>query len=134
MTAFIADASVAANWALEDEFDHRADVALDLAGQYGVIVPQFWHIEIRNVLLIASRRGRISAEMAQGQLERLTGLIDSTDEHPDLEIAFALAQKHRLTFYDALYLELAVRLQAPLSTLDGALIRAAVAEGLEVIR
>ncbi len=41
-----------------------------------------------------------------------------------------LALTHDLTFYDALYLELAKRRNAPLATLDNALARAAIDEGL----
>jgi predicted nucleic acid-binding protein len=44
-----------------------------------------------------------------------------------------LAERHRLTTYDAAYLELALRLALPLATLDEALRRAAVAERLPVL-
>ncbi len=51
-------------------------------------------------------------------------------EVPDLQSAFDLARAHELSFYDALYLELAKREDAELATLDGALGRTAVAEGV----
>ena len=44
-----------------------------------------------------------------------------------------LARKHRLSSYDAAYLELAMRLQLPLATLDRALAAAGRAEGLDVL-
>jgi len=44
-----------------------------------------------------------------------------------------LARKHRLTVYDASYLELAQREALPLATLDADLIRAARAENLSLI-
>ena len=47
--------------------------------------------------------------------------------------ACALAHEHRLSGYDATYLELAVRVQLPLATLDQALGAAARAEGLDVL-
>ena len=47
-----------------------------------------------------------------------------TDMEPDMDIAFALAERHGLSFYDAIYLELAKRHTAPLATLDKALARA----------
>jgi predicted nucleic acid-binding protein len=40
---------------------------------------------------------------------------------------------HRLTFYDAAYLELALRLSAPLATLDRALARAARAAAVPLL-
>ena len=45
----------------------------------------------------------------------------------------AIARKHRLTAYDAAYVELAVRLTAPIATLDRALAGAARSENLEVL-
>ena len=47
--------------------------------------------------------------------------------------ACALAHEHRLSGYDATYLELAVRVQLPLATLDQALGTAGRAEGLDVL-
>ena len=44
-----------------------------------------------------------------------------------------LAIKHKLSAYDAAYLELALRLQCDLATLDRELQTAALAEGLTVI-
>ena len=44
-----------------------------------------------------------------------------------------LAEQHRLTAYDAAYLELAVRLRLPLATGDEALIAAAESEGVALL-
>ena len=52
---------------------------------------------------------------------------------PQTSAAFDLAQRHNLTFYDAVYLELAQRENIPLATLDQALVRAAIAEGVPLI-
>jgi predicted nucleic acid-binding protein len=41
-----------------------------------------------------------------------------------------MARRHRITVYDAAYLELAARLMLPLATLDRELQRAAAAEGI----
>jgi predicted nucleic acid-binding protein len=46
---------------------------------------------------------------------------------------FVLARRHHLTFYDASYLELAMRERIALATLDQALARAAIAEGVPLI-
>ena len=45
----------------------------------------------------------------------------------------ALADRHRLTIYDASYLELAQRRRVELATLDAALARAAHAEAVPVV-
>ena len=56
----------------------------------------------------------------------------STDLNTDLDATFSLAFEHSLTFYDALYLELASRRQLSLATLDGDLSRAARSAGVEI--
>ena len=97
------------------------------------LVPHLWHLELRNSLLVATRRGRLSADGATERLNALRDLAVRTDTEPGLSLAFVLAEKHGLTFYDAVYLELAVRYKAPIATLDKALARAADAEGLPVL-
>ena len=96
----------------------------------GAVVPQLWHLEMCNVLLVAERRGRITAEQTQKALRILNGLPIAADSTPDLDMALYLARAHGLTFYDSLYLELAVRHRTALATLDDKLGRAAAAEGL----
>jgi predicted nucleic acid-binding protein len=44
-----------------------------------------------------------------------------------------LADRHRLTVYDATYLELALRLSLPLATLDDELRNAAQLEGVPLL-
>lgn len=56
-----------------------------------------------------------------------------TDAEPNLVAAFALARRRRLSFYDAVYLELALRCGGALATLDAALARAGIAEGLALV-
>jgi predicted nucleic acid-binding protein len=133
MTEVVVDASIAASWLLPDEHDPRADELLAALEVARGIVPRLWHYEIRNVLLAAHRRGRLSA---RGMAERVTGLFAlqlDTDDEPDLGGALALAAKHGLSFYDGLYLELACRRQARLATLDKRLRGAARTEGVAAL-
>ena len=132
MSRLVLDASVAASWLLEDEFDPGTEAAIVQLSEEGAVVPSLWHYEVRNTLLVAERRGRLSGSDAVQLLDRLTWLPIETDREADLMVAFDLAREHGLSFYDALYLELAMRSEAPLATLDAQLARAAAAEGLEV--
>ena len=66
-------------------------------------------------------------------LEALKWLPIQTDTGLNLSAAFSLAQTHNLSFYDAVYLELAKRQDAALASLDAALVRAAEAEGLSLV-
>ena len=97
------------------------------------LVPQLWHVEIRNAFLMAERRGRLSGRSVDERLDLLNGLPIRTDNEPDLQSAFGLARAHSLTVYDAIYLELAKRQSAELATLDRALGRAAIAEGVALL-
>ena len=130
MTAIVVDASVATDWLLDDEFDPTAASALSRLKEEGAIVPQLWLFEVRNALLTAERRGRISGEETRERLEGLSELPINTDAEPDLDIALGLARTYRLSFYDALYLELAKRRNCALATLDQNLGQAADTEGL----
>ena len=130
MTALVLDASVATAWLLEDEDEPDAIALLDLLREREALVPQLWHVEIRNALLSAERRGRITPSQTAERLGYLKTLLIHTDQEPDFDAAIALARNHNLTFYDATYLELALRLDLPLATLDNALTRSAEAEGV----
>ena len=130
MTALVVDASVAASWLLQDESDPRAEAALSALEEGPGLVPLLWHYEMRNVFLVAHRRGRLGPE---GLAERVAALGDlplETDGAADLAAALTLAARHGLSFYDGLYLELACRRGGRIVTLDGRLATAARAEGV----
>lgn len=97
------------------------------------LVPQLWHLEVRNALLAAERRGRINVDEVEERLRFLLELPVKTDTEPNLKAVFALARARHLSLYDALYLELAIRCECALATLDAALARAAVAEGIPLV-
>ena len=130
MTGLVVDASVVIAWLFDDEEEPRSDRVLKRLEEAGAFVPQLWHLETRNSLLTAERRGRLSASEVNERLDALKVLPIQTDEEPDLQVAFDLARMHGLSFYDAIYVELARRLSAELATLDAALGRAAAAEGI----
>ena len=97
------------------------------------LVPMLWHFEVRNALLVAARRGRLETAEIRTRLRTLAEIRTTTDRDPDLDSALSLAHRRELSFYDALYLELAQRRRAPLATLDQALLRAAHSENVPVV-
>lgn len=133
MSGLVVDASIVMAWLFDDEEEPRADLALERLAEEGALAPYLWHLETRNVLLVAERRGRLSARAVDERLNALKGLPIRTDDEPDLQSAFDLARAHNLSFYDALYLELAKRESAELATLDVALGQAAGAEGVPIL-
>ncbi len=130
MSDLVVDASVSAVWLMDDEEHPIAEAAYESVETGTAFVPQIWHFEIRNTLLTAARRRRIPRDDIPSYLDLVNGLRIQTDNEPDFDAVMALAVTHNLTFYDALYLELAIRRNAQLATLDSALTRAAEREGL----
>lgn len=91
-----------------------------------------WHFEIRNALVIALRRQRLSEAGLRQRVGWLVDLDIESDNAHDLDTALSLAIEYSLTYYDALYLELALRRRLPLATLDRAMKRAARQTGAEL--
>ena len=134
MSAFVLDCSATLPWIFHDEVSPASDRLLDnLATGATAWVPALWHLELGNVLLGAQRRGRIDQAGVEGFLASLLifeiALDTETMVHAWGKI-LDLAILHQLSTYDAAYLELALRRNLPLATLDGALIRAAGTAGL----
>ena len=131
MSALVVDTSVATAWILlELEFKDRVDRVVELLADTGGVVPRIWHYEVRNTIIVAERRGRISRSDGDRRLSQWNDLPIETDAPPDFDTVIALARKHRLSFYDAVFVELAVRRGAQLATLDQAMARAAQSEGV----
>ena len=133
MSNLVLDASISLAWLLDDETAPEADAARQRLATQSAYVPRIWHLEMRNALLVAERRGRLSRRMAEERLDALAELPIRTDQDPNFRAAMDLARKRGITFYDALYLELALRMTAALATLDNALARAAASEGLDLL-
>ncbi len=115
-----------------DETSALADAALKRLRVGGGMAPQIWWAELRNGLLAAERRGRISPGGTDAALAALDDLPITLDHTPHGAMVLRIAREHNLTVYDAMYLELALRLDGPLATLDRKLARAAAEAGATV--
>lgn len=134
--SFVLDASIALIWCFEEEQTQPVMALLDRLTDAGAVVPQLWPMEALNGLLIAERRGRIARTVRVGLAGFLRQLPVTIDEETTTRLWEAtshLAERRRLTAYDAAYLELAMRLSLPLATADRALIAAAGAEGVRLL-
>jgi predicted nucleic acid-binding protein len=130
---FVLDSSVTATWCFPDEEHETAEAAFDRLDGDEAVVPTLWRFEIRNILVVNERRGRIDAAETASFLADLERLSIRVDRDPNSETVLSLARKHKLTGYDAAYLELARRLGLPLATLDRALIDAAGTDGVPLV-
>lgn len=134
--AFVLDCSVTMAWVFPDEATGTTNALLESLAEGNAFVPSLWPVEVGNVLLMATRRGRVAIDewsRLREFLEALPIRIDPVSFPRVLGASLSLAHRHRLSLYDATYLELAVRLKMPLATLDRALGEAAKSEGVEVL-
>ncbi|MCC7023371.1 MAG: type II toxin-antitoxin system VapC family toxin [Thermomicrobiales bacterium] len=136
--SFVLDASVALSWIFEDGYsDYAAGVARVLDEQ-PALAPIVWPLEMANGLLIAVRRQRLQENEARGLLSTVLRLRIEIDTGLSLDTAgwssFTVGLDHRLSAYDASYLELALRRGLPLATQDRRLADAAVEAGVELVQ
>ena len=134
--SFVVDNSVALAWCFEDEQTAGIMALLDRVVDAGAVAPQLWPIEALNGLLTAERRGRIDPSVRRrlaSFLQQLPIEIDEEMARQSWTVTARLAEQHRLTAYDATYLELAMRRALPLATNDVALIAAAHAAGVDLL-
>ena len=132
--AFVLDCSVTLAWLFPDEATEATDHLRDSLVEGRAFAPALWPIEVANVLLVATRRGRVDSEeweQLYADLEALPIEIDPVSTSRVWGKAVQLANAHRLSVDDTMYLELALRMRLPLATLDRALSEAARLEGLE---
>jgi len=119
--AFVVDCSLAMAWLFRDEATEKTAALLNRLASETALVPAWWFIEIANVLAMAERKGCITATQSDAFIADLGKLgIERDDEAPDRAFThlLGLCRIHRLTSYDAIYLDLAIRRSLPLATLD----------------
>ena len=134
--SLVIDSSITLAWLFEDERTAAADAVLRRVTESGAVAPSLWKLEVANGLQTAVRRQRIDAAFREASIADLRSLVVAIDAETDRQAWTAtlqLAERWRLTLYDAAYLELAQRLGLPLATLDQALRAAAGALGLTVL-
>ena len=131
---FVLDASVALTFVLRDEDDAEAARLLSSVRRATIIAPLIWRAEVLNGLVNAQRRKRIDVAGIQQGIALIDGLDVEIDlQSIDLSAIYQLATRHRLTVYDALYLDLAAREGVGLATHGDDLKRAAKAANVTII-
>lgn len=134
----IVDPSALLSLALTDEDADYANSVLDAIVQPGArssemarseaLAPSIFWYEIRNVLVINERRGRLTQEQSSIFLAALEDLPIRVVHGPSEPHVLQLARAHALSVYDAAYLDLASRMPTgTLATLDTKLRAAAAA-------
>jgi predicted nucleic acid-binding protein len=136
MALIIVDSSVAIAWLHANQATPETELLLERVGsELTILVPSLWLYEVTNALLQLALRKKISMEDGFGHLNDLRKLcyqVDHGVSESRLPPLLKLAAEQELTAYDATYLDMALRLNVPLATKDGALRKAAARCGVEL--
>jgi len=130
----VIDNSVVLAWGLGEDSDY-AERIIAMLEDADALAPGIWPLELANGLAVAERRGRITeAQLLQFRdlAAALPIVVQVQPVERILSDVLMLARAHRLSAYDAAYLELAVREGGALATLDAPLRKAAVAAGVAI--
>lgn len=133
----VVDASAVIAWLTPEDRSDDVAAALAEGKRTSLTAPSLLDAEVANVLRTMRRRGELDDAYVAEALERYFRLNvtieEATDRHSSLRRAAILSRDHDLTVYDAIYLELAIRSEQPLISLDRALTRAAEACGVRIL-
>jgi predicted nucleic acid-binding protein len=134
--SFVADASVAIGWVHPAQATEETAAMLESIAEGATLeVPALWPLEVANALTMLVRRRKLTDEERKTALGWLAGLRTRVD-HEASALAFSalseLAALHRLTIYDAAYLELAQRRGLVFGCKDVALREAAKRSGVRL--
>jgi predicted nucleic acid-binding protein len=134
--SLVLDSSATLAWIYADEVTPAVRAVFDVLHEKGAWVPVHWPLEVANVLEMGVRRARHDATFRDATLADLALLpihLDPETPRQAWGATLQLAERHRLSVYDAAYLELAQRTRLPLATLDSDLREAARTEGVALL-
>jgi len=118
---FVVDNSVVMSWCFKDETNKYADAVLDQLSESTAIVPSLWPLEVVNVLVVAERRKRlkqVDSVRFITLLLKLPIVVQEQESGQTMKDLLALGRTNNLSSYDASYLDLAMRKDCPIATLD----------------
>ncbi len=135
---FILDCSVTMPWLLRNDSTGYAENILKYLGDSRnlALVPRLWYLEVGNTLLVAESRKKITEAESERFIQWLQNLPIEEDDSHTLQFfdrTMSMAREHKLSFYDAVYLELAMRESLPIATLDKQLKEASLSVGIELV-
>jgi predicted nucleic acid-binding protein len=134
----VLDASMALAWLIARADKIESALAVEAFGEVsanGAVVPALWYSEVANTLLVFERSQRLTEQDSVRYLADIALLAITQDEHPCASTqprVLEVGRRHKLTAYDAIYLELVLRTGGELATFDRQLAEAARLAGVRV--
>ena len=125
----VIDASVAVDLALGEGAELPTALRRWIAEDRMLLAPAVYWTEVGHAILRRAGWDSIEAGRRLGSLETI-GVETADRSVAGVRMALSLAERHRLSVYDATYLWLAIDVDGELATFDRDLARAAAAEGV----
>ena len=128
---FVLDNSVSMRWLFKDGTEADllyAEQVLEALKEGSAVVPGVWWLEVSNVIARTEAQQLLLETQSRKFLDTLRKMpitVDSSPVEQLWEQTLHLARKFKISTYDAAYLELAIRQNIVLATLDTDLARAA---------
>lgn len=117
MTRFVVDASVAVKWLVPEIHSEHAERLLEEGVELSA--PDLIRAEVGNSVWKRWRRGEIPLERAQFILQVFRGYsVEVHSSETLMDEAWEIARTFNRSFYDSLYLALAVHQECPMVTAD----------------
>lgn len=131
---FVLDASISLRWCLTGQQTGASSAVLRLMNTAEVYVPMIWPYEMASVVLREVNKTNITSLAAADFFLTLRRFNIVVGNKPvDISSLYEAGKSHRLTGYDAAYVELALELGLPLATADKAMIAAAQRAGVPLL-
>lgn len=132
MSRYVLDASMAVEWLMASDPESAALSAYERLREHQPIAPHLFRYEIMNVVARLHRDGAITKAELPRLLSDAFSLPEAWADEGWPKDIVELAAAHRLSAYDATYLNAAIFAELPLATCDAALIRAANEVGVPI--
>ena len=126
----VVDPSIIIPFVLQREHSDLAASVIRAMTRHHADAPAIFFPEVQHVLLKGERGGEIELEDCERFIDRLRPLVMIHGHDLPIRDVRDLSRKHALSYYDALYLHLALERGRTIATRDERLGEAAVAEGV----
>src|SRR5580658_5775258 len=103
--SLVLDSSVTLAWVYSEETSPPVSRVLQLVSDNGAWVPSLWRLEVANILEMGVRRRRHEAAFRDtlADLALLPISLDEDTANHAWGVTLRLAERHKLTLYDATY-------------------------------
>ncbi len=134
MSQFVLDCSVFMSWCLNEKTIKESSKILKSITRHTIVVPSLWCYEVTNVLTMAVRKNKLTVAQTHNLMNDIHLLPIEFDKPTVENISniFSIADQHKLSAYDASYIELALRKNIKLASFDKEVVKTAEKLGIHM--